>query len=194
MKRLLLTFILTFSFQSCVNADNISDLQIEGMALGESLLDYYSENQIKKGIKDYVYEDDSFYEVEFYNNKSFENYENIQFALKKNDTQYIIMKLVGFNFISNNKKCFKQVDIILQEIKNVLSNTTISHDEYNHPADLSGQSKTKTSYIEHETGEIWIECYDWSEKITKEKKWIDNFAVNLMSNEYLFWLKNKAYK
>ena len=25
------------------------------------------------------YEDDSFYEVEFYNNKSFENYENIQF-------------------------------------------------------------------------------------------------------------------
>ena len=64
----------------------------------------------------------------------------------------------------------------------------------NHPADPSGHSKSKTSYIEHETGEIWIECYDWSEKITKEKKWIDNFGVNLMSNEYLFWLKNKAYK
>ena len=194
MKRLLLILILTLSFQVLSKADEVSDLQIEGMALGESLLDYYSKNEIKKGIKDYVYEDDSFYEVEFYNNKSFENYENIQFALKKNDTQYIIMKLVGFNFISNNKKCFKQVDIVLEEIKNVLSKTTITHDEKNHPADPSGQSKSKTSYIGHETGEIWIECYDWSEKITKEKKWIDNFGVNLMSNEYLFWLKNKAYK
>jgi hypothetical protein len=194
MKRLLLILILTFSFQVLSKADDVSDLQIEGMALGESLLDYYSENEIKKGIKNYAYEDDSFYEVEFYNNKSFENYENIQFAFKKNDTQYIIMKLVGFNFISNNKKCFKQVDIVLEEIKNILSNTTITHDEKNHPADPSGQSKSKTSFIEHDTGEIWIECYDWSEKITKEKKWIDNFGVNLMSNEYLFWLENKAYK
>ena len=119
ISKLLLILILTFSFQSWSKADDVSDLQIEGMALGESLLDYYSENEIKKGITDYVYEDDSFYEVEFYNNKSFENYENIQFALKKNDTQYIIMKLVGFNFISNNKKCFKQVDIVLKEIKNL---------------------------------------------------------------------------
>ena len=74
-----------------------------------------------------------------------------------------------------------------------MSKTTITHDEENHPADPSGQSKTKSSYIKHETGEIWIECYDWSKKLTKEKKWEDNFGVNLMSNEYLFWLRNKAY-
>ena len=193
MKRLLLILILTLSFQTLTKADDIKDLQIEGMTLGKSLLDYYSENEIKKGIKDYDYNDDSFYEIEFYNNKSFENYENIQFAVKKNDPKYIIMKLGGFNFISNNKKCFKQVDIVLEEIKNILSNTTITHDETNHPADPSGQSKSKTSYIEHETGEIWIECYDWSEIITKKNKWKDNFGVNLMSNEYLFWLNNKAY-
>ena len=195
MKRLLLILILTFSFQNLTKADDINDLQIEGMSLGESLLDYYSEKEIKNGIKFYEYEDDSFFEIEFYNIKSFENYKNIQFAVKKNDQKYVIMKLVGFNFIkNNNNNCFKQVDLVLEDIKNILSNTTITHDEEKHPADPSGQSKSKTSYIKHETGEIWIECYDWSKKLNKEKKWLDNFGVNLMSNEYLFWLRNKAYK
>ena len=183
-----------FSFQSLTKADDIKDLQVEGMSLGESLLDYYSEKEIKNGITLYEYEDDSFIEIEFYNIKSFENYENIQFAVKKNDPKYIIKKLTGFNFITNNNNCFKQVDLVLEDIKNIFSKTTITHDEENHAADPSGQSKTKSSYIKHETGEIWIECYDWSKKLTKEKKWQDNFGVNLMSNEYLFWLRNKAYK
>ena len=193
MKKILLILILIFSFHSWTKADDIKDLQVEGMSLGESLLDYYSEKDIKNGITLYEYEDDSFFEIEFYNIKSFENYANIQFAVKKNDPKYIIKKLTGFNFITNNNNCFKQVDLVLEDIKNILSKTTITHDEENHPADPSGQSKTKSSYIKHETGEIWIECYDWSKKLTKEKKWEDNFGVNLMSNEYLFWLRNKAY-
>ena len=54
------------------------------------------------------------------------------------------------------KSCFNQVDLVLEDIRNILPNTTISQDENNHPADTSGQSKTKSAYIEHETGEIWI--------------------------------------
>ena len=42
MKRLLLVFILTLSFQSWTIADDIRDFQIEGMSIGDSALDYLS--------------------------------------------------------------------------------------------------------------------------------------------------------
>ena len=40
MKRLLLILILTLNFQSWTKADDIRDLEIEGMSIGDSLLDF----------------------------------------------------------------------------------------------------------------------------------------------------------
>ena len=48
MMRLLLILILTFSFNTLIKADDIRDFQIEGMSIGDSLLDFYSETEIKK--------------------------------------------------------------------------------------------------------------------------------------------------
>jgi len=45
MKRLLLILILTFSFQTWTKADDIRDFQIEGMSVGDSLLDYFNEKE-----------------------------------------------------------------------------------------------------------------------------------------------------
>jgi len=42
MKRLLLILILIFSFQSLTKADDIRDFEIEGISVGDSLLDYFS--------------------------------------------------------------------------------------------------------------------------------------------------------
>ena len=47
MKRLLLILILTFNFQSWTKADDIRDFEIEGMSVGDSLLSYVNEDQIK---------------------------------------------------------------------------------------------------------------------------------------------------
>ena len=41
MKRLLLILILTLSFQSLTKADDIRDFEIEGMSIGDSLLEYF---------------------------------------------------------------------------------------------------------------------------------------------------------
>ena len=50
MKRLLLILILTFSFQSLIKADDIRDFQIEGMSIGDSLVDHFSEEFIETHI------------------------------------------------------------------------------------------------------------------------------------------------
>ena len=48
MRFFLLILVLISSFQSLTKADDITDFQIEGMSVGDSLLDYYSEKEIKK--------------------------------------------------------------------------------------------------------------------------------------------------
>ena len=51
MKRLLLILILTFSFQSWTKADDIRDFEIEGMSIGDSLLDHFTKKEITNSKK-----------------------------------------------------------------------------------------------------------------------------------------------
>ena len=51
MRILLSLLVLIFSFQSFVKADDISEFEIEGMSIGDSLLDYFSEEDINNANK-----------------------------------------------------------------------------------------------------------------------------------------------
>ena len=63
MKKILVLFILLFS--SSVFAEDISDFEIEGISVGDSLLDHFSLTEIKKGIRkvNNPYTDKSFIRV-----------------------------------------------------------------------------------------------------------------------------------
>ena len=82
MKILPALFVLLFS--SSVLADDISDFQIEKMSVGDSLLDYVSEKQIKNNIKDYTFKNDKFYVIDFDDIMPSKIYDGIGIALKKN--------------------------------------------------------------------------------------------------------------
>ena len=47
MKVFITVLVLIFSFQSWTKADDISDFEIEGMSIGDSLLDSFNQSQIK---------------------------------------------------------------------------------------------------------------------------------------------------
>ena len=51
MRIFLSIFILIFSFQSWAKANDIRDFEIEGISIGNSLLDYYSVEEIKKSSR-----------------------------------------------------------------------------------------------------------------------------------------------
>ena len=46
MRRLLLILILSFSFQSWTKADDIKNLEMEGLSIGNSLLSYLNKKEI----------------------------------------------------------------------------------------------------------------------------------------------------
>jgi len=91
-KRILFSLIIILSLQSFTIADDIQDLEIEGMSVGDSLLDYFSEDEIKNNIYD-AYpnkEDSTFTTVEISTLKSFKNYRIL--IRKKKKCEYSRLK------------------------------------------------------------------------------------------------------
>ena len=107
MKRLLLILILALSFQTLTKADDLRDIEIEGISIGDSLLDFITESQIMERAF-YPYNSNKFYQSGMLSN-SFETYEYLQFNLKKDDSKYIIYGMSGKIFFENDiKSCLKK--------------------------------------------------------------------------------------
>ena len=93
-------FLIIFSFQSLTKANDISDFQIEGMSIGDSLLNFFNEQEIKS-IDPTIYPDsDKFYDLVITSNK-FDDFDQVTFGIKKNDKKYTINSLVGDLYFEN---------------------------------------------------------------------------------------------
>ena len=60
MRVFIAVLVLIFSFQSWTKADDISEFEIEGMSIGDSLLDYFSKNEIKENYSGAQYPNKEF--------------------------------------------------------------------------------------------------------------------------------------
>ena len=79
MKKLLgiVVLVLIFSLQSWTRAEDITDIEIEGMSIGDSLLDYYSKSEIDEALKNPAfYKDEKYVEI-FANFKKKSEYDNL---------------------------------------------------------------------------------------------------------------------
>ena len=75
-----------FSFSAPSFADDISDFQIEGMSIGDSLLDFMDKNKIDKFKKTYHYATKEYYQISFPAKSGV--YETIGIDLKNNDGKF----------------------------------------------------------------------------------------------------------
>ena len=80
-------FLIFFSFSAPSFADDISEYQIEGISIGDSLLDYMSEEEIKENVG-FVYEDKKFTISEY--NKSFDRTVKLPLKIWPSYTQKFI--------------------------------------------------------------------------------------------------------
>ena len=124
--KILIILILTFSFQSLTKADDIRDFEIEGMSIGDSLLDYFTQNEILNKINSYndngyIYKSRKFYSLTFYDNQKYKNYNAVQIILKDNDKKYKIHSISGINYYEFNiNDCYDQMEIITKELDECL--------------------------------------------------------------------------
>ena len=194
MKRLLLVLVLTLSFQSLIKADDIRDFEIEGISVGDSLLDHFTESQIKNGIPEStLYKSDKYIRTHL-RSSEFKTYEMLQFHYKKN-SNYKIFLIAGGNFIEDIKDCHDQMIEMDKELSTMFENTErIESGTIKHRADPTGNSTFKSiNYFLKNNDGFRISCFDWSEKLTKERNYFDHIKLNIFTKEIREWFNNEAY-
>jgi len=196
MKKFLgiLVLILIFSLQSWTKADDISDFEIEGMSIGYSLLDYFSEEEIKSSRRNYA-KNKKYYVVGYEENLNI--YDSVDIYLKSGDNKYIVRSLTGTIFMKT-KECLIKKKEIVEELRDMFSNATErTYDNVSHSYDKSGKSKQhQTGFLlksKNDDDHIRVECTDWSKKFENENNWQDNLGVGAVSKEILMWFES-GYK
>ena len=193
MKRLSLYLILIFfTLQTPSYADDIRDFQIEGMSVGDSLLDFFSEEEIKNKSKEILYPDQDEIRTAFLlNEPTFNIYEGMQIHFRTNDKKFIIIGMDAFIYFADNfKGCKKKMKEIGLELKKDFNFNDELKSEGKHPGDETGKSKwSRISFFlkpNSERAEIELICYDNS----KEFLFIDKLSVTIYGEEYKNFMKN----
>ena len=190
MKKFLTILILTLTFQVPSLADDIKNFKIEGMGIGDSALDYFSEDQIINSKRNY-YKNDEFFPSELAYLPSFKIYDAIQLTYRSEDKQYKLHGIAGFiDFPKNIKDCNKKMKEIIKDISELFSDTKKEKYKGKHDADLEGKSIVTRATFKLDSGYISIECTDWSKQIG----YLDTLRVSVKTREFNTWLNNKAYQ
>ena len=85
-------------------ADNIRDFQIEGMSIGDSALDYFSEEELKNANVE-GYKDKKFLMLGIW--KEYKLYDVLQIYVKPNDSKYKMYAIAGVIIYSDNLESCK---------------------------------------------------------------------------------------
>ena len=188
MRVFLAVLVLIFSLQSWTRADDISDFEIEGISIGDSALDFFTESEIKDNIRKNQYEgsDGKFFDVLIKKN-NFEIYKKITLSFKKNDKSYKIYSLGGLIYYDNDtERCNADYKKIADEVESLFPNHTKDlMVNTKHPQDPSGKSVLNgTLFIDNSGSGAEVSCYSWSEEINIE----DYVLVAIDSAEFSNWL------
>ncbi len=189
MQKLLVVLIIIIGFQSWANADDIRDFEIEGISIGDSLLNHFSEKEILQGLNRNYYNSQDFIKVEFWN-FSPTKYEIISAHIKNNDKKYLVYELSGNIIYKDNiNECYSQQKIIIKELSEAFPNA-MHADSGRQTTERGGGVSTWDRYdLDFANGSIDIICYNWS----IESGFIDHLSVGINSKEFAKWLANQPY-
>ena len=193
MKKVLGILVLGLLLITPSWADDIRDFQIAGMSVGDSALDYFSEDKIKNNIGRPYPNSNKFNMIEIL--ISSENYDSVQFHVKSNDKKYIIYVLAGFKFFEHRiEDCYKLKDKISKEAEKLFVNIEKKSYKQKHAGDKTGKSINEGYNFYFKSGDyINIACYDWSKKMEDEMNFLDHLRVGLLTYEFRKWLNEEAF-
>ena len=181
-------FLILFTLHIPSQADDIRDFQIEGMSIGDSLLDYLSEEKILKelelGKDEYAWTDKKFGDVYIY--EATETYQYLSASIKRKDKKYIIYAVRGLIDIEDINVCLKKRNKISDDFENIFINAKKSEKKFKSSSDPTGESLGHAIYFIFDSGdEIEVTCYEFGKTMTSP----NGLDVILATKEHIDWLK-----
>ena len=202
-KLLILLFSIFLLSSSSVFADDISDFEIEGISIGDSLLDYMTEDEILKEIertKDFFYhlnEPNKYAEV--YLVIESENYDYLGFFIKNNSVntyvtskneKYTILSIRGLKrYIEDFDSCIVNRNEIVDILSKMFPDREKVKEITKYPGDPSGNSIGDTIYFDLDIGNtVRVYCSDFEETFRIKMKWSEGLTVLIITSEINEWL------
>ena len=193
MRVFLSILILIFNLQSWTKADDIRDFEIEGISIGNSLLNYLSKEQIKKKINSYsdkgfIYKSKDYYALTFDAKEIFKGkFDQYQFHLRNNDNNFVIYAIAGIKLYSNIDNCYPLMNEIHEELKSLFDFTNSELIDYRNQGK---KTSNKGYWFDFDDGSnIYVACEDW----TEESNIADGLALVLNDKIFQEWIDTKAY-
>jgi len=195
IKKIFFLVFFIMSFQNLSLADDMKNFQIEGISIGDSALDHFTEAQLEdneQGWHNYNYNE---YSTSFVPGKGI--YDWFLVSYKSNDYSFKIEALVAGlekkNY--NNKECNNKLDAVALNMSELLKNTKQKNKKiYELTADASrtypytGKSiVTSISFDFPDDGKIILSCYN----MDKEANQNDSFKKKVKSRLFVNFLKKK---
>jgi hypothetical protein len=195
VKKLLLIFLLTSSLQSWSLADDIKDFEIEGMSIGDSLLDYYNLNEIKEALKNASYYKNKRF-VEIFLNYKKDEFDNLQIAFETKDKFYKIEKIMMVKDFANQiENCKKYKEDFIEKSSKFLNISKRMDEDTIALADPTGKSfKFMSAFFYPLGGFFNFTCSDYSKEMYDQHGWFDSFSASIGSEKMLKYLQSdEAY-
>tara|TARA_B100000787_G_C16028182_1_gene221500 strand:- start:69 stop:653 length:585 start_codon:yes stop_codon:yes gene_type:complete len=194
MKRLLLVLILTFSFQTLTKADDITDFQIEGISIGDSLLSFADLKKINSIKSKQQHFNDKYIIFDVDKILDVKNYDYMGATIKKNDKNYIVTSLSGILNYKNLGKCLKKKVLIQKDIEKLLTYDSMEEVKYPSQRDKTGESiiyGVQFYFKPYPSVEaITVNCAHF----TKESNIVRTLKVSANSEDYAYFLIHEAHK
>ena len=194
MRVFIAVLVLILNLQSWTKADDIRDFEIEGMSIGDSLLDYLSKDQIISEIKSnrYMYTrlTDEFGQV--YMRDGLSKYHFVSFFVRAKDKNFIIHGITGtMSHVEDISECHKDMNEIANEFSTLFKDAEKVENSYDHGVDKTGRSKIKEIYfILKSENYVRIVCMDFEESLRIKYNWGQGLDVAIDKKEVVEWLDN----
>ena len=195
MKKILFIIFFIFIFQSWPKADDISEFEVEGISIGDSLLDYYSEDEIKSNAKPVRFGGKDYFEwKKIVKKKNNELYESVVLIFKANDKKYIIKNIDGRNYYDDNiGKCYNVQNSISAEIEEIMPNANKKGPTLKKML-VFPDGNSYARYIDfmfNDGSYSRIGCLDFSTDDTKSR---DRLSVMIGAKDYSSWVHSNVIK
>lgn len=190
MKKYSYIIIILFVTASHSIADNLKDFEIEGIIIGESLLDYATEEEIQSINANFNYKTDEFVTYRFEKIHNLKQYDKLNVSVKKGDRKYIIVGISGIYYYENLEECNSIKKEIQSYIKKEFKINESEETKFPSSQDKTGKSMIYgiQNYLKPYPSleSININCYDF----TKESKLRANLKVSVNTHKFMEFIVN----
>ena len=192
LKKILIIFFLFFS--SSVFADDLKKFKIEGMSLGDSVIDHFPGRDVVNNITSkYDHLSDEFHVSELYRHKNFKKYDEVHLVIKS-DSEDILFPIYAISgniyYEKDIENCYAEKDKLVKELGTIFKNdietgvVKVKWSHLKHPSDLSGQSDYEESKFYFDWGFARITCYDMAAHMEIS----DALTIDIFFQEVYDWL------